>query len=335
MPLGVRLPDLEVYILNKAYAPVPVGVSGEMFVGGAGLGRGYNQSAYTATRFIPHPFSTDPGTHPGARLYKTGDLARYQADGSLEYLGRADDQVKIRGFRIELGEIAATLERHPQVREAVILAREDIPGDTRLIAYITTRHTFTGSESVVPPSPEALTARDLLQELRSFLQTTLPDYMVPSAIIFLDAFPLTANGKVDRGALPVPGRQRPELTTPFVAPTTVSEKALAAIWCEILGWESLGIDDSFFELGGHSLSAAHIIARVHSTFHQELPVRAIFDAPTIRSFLETIEKTQRESSATQKRPETWNSNTCSQSLSPNVGTTLQTEGKRAHERYRG
>ena len=295
--IGRPLPDLEVYILDQANAPVPVGISGEMFVGGAGLGRGYNQAEYTATRFIPHPFST----HAGARLYKTGDLARYLPDGSLEYLGRADDQVKIRGFRIELGEIAATLERHPAVREAVILAREAIPGDTHLIAYVTTRHTFAPSEASVPPSPQALTARDLLQDLRRFVHAALPDYMVPSAILFLDAFPLTANGKVDRGALPVPGRQRPDLTTPFVAPTTVSEQALAAIWCETLGWESIGIDDTFFELGGHSLSAAHIIARVHSTFHKELPLRAIFDAPTIRSFLATIENTQHESRTSEKK----------------------------------
>ncbi len=206
-----------------------------MHIGGAGVARGYlNRPELTAEKFIPDPFSAEPG----ARMYKTGDLARYRPDGNIEFLGRADHQVKIRGFRIELGEIEAALGQHPAVREAVVLAREDAPGEKRLVAYV-----VAGARA----------ADD--DDLRRFLKEKLPEYMVPAVFVLLDALPLMPNGKIDRRALPAPDRSRPELDKAFVAPRTPTEELLAEIWAQLLDIERVGVHDNFFDLGGHSLLA--------------------------------------------------------------------------------
>jgi amino acid adenylation domain-containing protein/FkbH-like protein/non-ribosomal peptide synthase protein (TIGR01720 family) len=238
--IGVPIPDLQVYILDPRLQPVPVGVPGEMFVSGAGLARGYlNRTDLTAHRFIPDVLSG----RANSRLYRTGDLARFLPNHDIEYLGRIDHQVKIRGFRIELGEIESVLCEHPAVREAVVLAREDVPGSRRLAAYIVTTAT----------APE-------VSMLRDHLRKQLPDYMVPASFVFLDKLPLTSNGKIDRKALPVPEQQRPELTDRYEAPTTASEKELAAIWSKVLRVEKVGVNDNFFELGGDSILSIQTIS---------------------------------------------------------------------------
>ena len=243
VPIGRPISNTEVYILDAHLEPVPVGVPGELYLGGAGLARGYlNQPALTAERFIPHPFAAEPG----CRLYRTGDFARYLPDGNIEFLGRRDQQLKIRGFRIELGEIEATLSRHPAVRQSVVAASGGIGGEPaavpgagrRLVAYVVPKEM---------PWPG-------VSELRGFLKERLPEYMLPSAFVLLDGLPLTPAGKVDRGALPAPDQLRPELEKGFVAPRTPIEAKLAEIWASVLRLEQVGIHDDFFELGGHSLS---------------------------------------------------------------------------------
>ncbi|RMF36692.1 MAG: non-ribosomal peptide synthetase, partial [Chloroflexi bacterium] len=235
-----------------------------------GLARGYlNRPDLTAERFIPDPFSGVPG----ARLYRTGDLVRFRPDGNIEFLGRIDHQVKVRGFRIELGEIEAVLEGHPALREVAVIAREDSPGDKRLVAY------------VVPKGEPAPT----VSELRSFLRRTLPDYMVPAAFVFLETLPLTPSGKVDRRALPAPDGLRPTLQREYVPPRTPVEQELAALCAELLGVERVGIYDNFFELGGHSLLATQFISRVRETFDVEVPLRALFEHPTVAELAEEIE----------------------------------------------
>jgi amino acid adenylation domain-containing protein/non-ribosomal peptide synthase protein (TIGR01720 family) len=255
--IGRPIPDLQVYVLDARRELAPIGVTGEMYVGGAGVARGYlRRPELTAERFLPDPWN------PGKTLYKTGDLARVLADGDIEYLGRIDHQVKIRGFRIELGEIEAVLDLHPAVREAVVLAREDVPGDKRLAAYLVC-------------DGEAPTATDL----RAFVKEKLPEYMVPSAFVFLAALPLTENGKVDRRALPAPelGRAAERI---HVAPRGPVEEALAAIFAEVLRVPTVSAHDGFFELGGHSLLATQVIARARDAFGVELPLRALFEATT-------------------------------------------------------
>ena len=257
-PIGRPIWNARIYLLDDHMLPVPVGVAGELYIGGAGLARGYlGRPDLTAERFVPDPFGG-----AGERLYRTGDLARYRPDGNIDYLGRIDHQVKIRGFRIELGEIEAALSRIPGVREAVVLAREDSPGDKRLVAYV------AGSNGAEPAAAA----------LRAALQRELPDYMVPAAFVVLDALPLTSNGKVDRKALPAPdiGAQ---VAPQYVAPRTPAEETLCRIWAEVLGIERAGIEDNFFELGGHSLLAVTLIERMR---RQGLPtnVRALFANPT-------------------------------------------------------
>jgi acyl-coenzyme A synthetase/AMP-(fatty) acid ligase len=242
-PIGRPIANTQVYILDTSLQPVPIGVPGELHIGGVALARGYlNRPELTAATFIPHPFSTEPG----ARLYKTGDLARYLPDGNIEFLGRLDYQVKIRGFRIELGEIESLLSHHPAIREAVVVAREDKPGDRRLVAYLRPH------QQACPTSAE----------LRSFLTQKLPDYMVPSAFVFLDALPLTANGKIDRRALPAPDQRRRELEETYVAPRSPLEELLAKVWQEVLGVERVSVYDNFFNIGGHSLLSMRVIASV-------------------------------------------------------------------------
>ncbi|MFI9643407.1 amino acid adenylation domain-containing protein [Micromonospora sp. NPDC051925] len=239
-PIGRPIANTEVYLVDADDNLVPIGVPGEILIGGHGLARGYcNRPELTAQRFVPHPFSDNPG----ARLYRSGDLARRLPDGQLEYLGRRDNQVKIRGFRIELGEIETTLRRHPDIREAVVTTREDTPGDRRLTAYLVTHHT--------PPSTTTL---------RTFLQQHLPDHMIPSSFTHLDTIPLTHNGKTDHAALPAP-TDRPHLQTPYEPPHTPDEHTIARIWTEVLGIQHIGRHDNFFELGGDSLLSIQVVAR--------------------------------------------------------------------------
>jgi amino acid adenylation domain-containing protein/non-ribosomal peptide synthase protein (TIGR01720 family) len=238
--IGVPLPDLQVYILDARREPVPIGVPGEMYVGGAGLARGYlRRPELTEERFVPDHLTG----HPESRLYRTGDLARFLPGRDIEYLGRIDNQVKIRGFRIELGEIESVLCQHRAVREAVVIAREDVPGTKRLVAYLVHSQSAPGLDS-----------------LRTHLKKTLPDYMVPAAFVFLDRLPLTNNGKVDQKVLPAPEEQRPELAGGYVAPRTLAEEKLAAIWSKVLRVERVGVNDNFFELGGDSILSIQIIS---------------------------------------------------------------------------
>ncbi|SDT16311.1 amino acid adenylation domain-containing protein [Pseudomonas asplenii] len=263
--IGRPLADLRCYLLDAAGQLVPIGVEGEIHIGGAGVARGYlNRAQLTAERFIDSPFVA------GDRLYRTGDLARYRADGSLEYLGRNDFQVKIRGFRIELAEIEACLGRCPGVREAVVLAREDQPGDLRLVAYYTTGDV----------------AADV-GDLRAQLAATLPEHMVPTAYVRLQSLPLTTHGKLDRQALPRPDESS-HGGLGHVAPSTPIELALAEIWCEVLRCERVGLTDNFFQLGGHSLLATRIVARIDDLLGIELPMRVMFDHPTIEALLDYL-----------------------------------------------
>jgi acyl carrier protein len=238
-----------------------------LYVGGAGVGRGYlyNQ-ALTEKAFIPNPFA--PNT--GERLYKTGDKARYLADGNIEFLGRIDYQVKIRGFRIELGEIEAVLAQHPEVREVIVTAREEQAGNPYIAAYV------VGTQDTISTG-----------ELRDFLKHKLPDYMIPAAFVVLEFLPLTPNGKVDRRALPMPNLQ--ENRDAFVAPRTPTQETLAELWAEILNLKQVGIYDNFFELGGHSLLATQVISRLRSVFKIELPLRRLFELPTVATLAESID----------------------------------------------
>ncbi len=259
VPIGRPIANTQNYLLDATLQPVPLGVPGELYIGGAGLTRGYlNRPELTNEKFIANPFQ------PGQRLYKTGDLARYLPDGTIEFLGRIDDQVKIRGFRIELAEISLVLAKHPAVRECMVLVRDDEPGNSRLVAY------------VIPHSHQNLAANDL----KDFLQAQLPDYMVPTAFVLLKAFPLTPNGKVDRHALPTPETAGLNLKE-YVAPQNAVEDVLASIWADLLKVERVGIRDNFFDLGGHSLLATQLISRVRQTFRAELSLRDLFEEPTL------------------------------------------------------
>ena len=267
--IGRPIANLEVYLLDQSLQPVPFGVAGELFIGGAGLARGYlNRPELTAEKFIPNPFSE----RPDARLYRTGDLARLRRSGMLEFAGRLDHQVKLRGFRVELGEIETVLSQHPSVAQAVVTIREDRPGDKRLVAYLT-------AEGGMPSA----------NEMRKFLQLSLPDYMVPSEFVLLEAMPLTPNKKVDRQALPAPDYTGSGAVTQFAEPRDPVEDLLANIWARVLGLESIGIQDNFFERGGHSLLATQVMSRIREAFHVELPLRALFESPTIAGLAEKLE----------------------------------------------
>jgi amino acid adenylation domain-containing protein len=273
-PIGRPIANAEVYLLDSNFQPVPVGVSGELYIGGDSLARGYRRHPeLTAEKFIPHPFSAEPG----ARLYRSGDLARYLPDGQLEFLGRVDQQVKIRGFRIELGEIETALSEHAAVRECIVMAREDAPGHKQLVAYV------VASASANPST----------DELRGFLRGRLPAYMIPAAFVMRAEMPLTPNGKVDRRALPAPEQVCTELAAAYVAPRNPIEEKLAAMWAGVIGVERVGIHDNFFELGGHSLLATRIISAARKAFEVEIPVRNIFETPTVASFAQAIEQSRR------------------------------------------
>jgi amino acid adenylation domain-containing protein len=260
VPMGRPIANVAIYLLDRSLQPVPIGVPGEVYIGGAGVARGYiEQAASTAERFVPDPF----GDRPGARLYRTGDLARRRPDGTLEFLGRMDHQVKIRGFRIEPAEIEAALAHHGTVRESVVLVHEAAPGVRQLVAY------------VVPTAGTSASGADL----RDFLKEQLPGHMVLSAVIILDALPLTANGKVDRRRLPAPIFEAPGAA--YVAPRDPVEDVLAGLWHAVLGVERVGVHDNFFDLGGHSLLATRLISRVRAMFQMEVPLHRLFEAPTV------------------------------------------------------
>jgi natural product biosynthesis luciferase-like monooxygenase protein/amino acid adenylation domain-containing protein/non-ribosomal peptide synthase protein (TIGR01720 family) len=270
VPLGRPIANTQIYILNKHLEPQPLRVAGEIFIGGDGVVRGYlERPELTAERFIADPF----GRQPGVRMYRTGDLGRYLPNGELEFLGRVDHQVKIRGHRIEVGEIEVALNEHVSVREAVVIARESAPGEKDLVAYVV-------PEGTAPAAGE----------WRRFLKEKLPDYMIPSIFVNLDAMPLTPNGKIDRKALPAPDQSRRELGAEFVAPRTPTEQLLASIWCDVLRTEQVGVFDNFFELGGHSLLATQLVSRVREVFGVELPLRSLFESPTIAGLALSVEQ---------------------------------------------
>ena len=271
VPIGRPLANTEVHIVDAQLAHVPMGAPGELLIGGAGLSRGYvGQAEQTAERFIKNPFSTDPE----ARLYRTGDRVRFLADGNIEFVGRVDHQVKIRGFRVEPAEIEAVLRRDPSIRQAVVVVREDTPGDKRLVAYV------VPTRQPAPP----------VEQLRATLLQNLPDYMIPSVFVVMEALPLNPNGKIDRKALPAPvDGHRAGPAADDVAPSGPLEEGLAAIWRDVLGLTYIGANDSFFDRGGHSLLAMQVIARVDQVMGIKIAVRGLFEAPTIAGLARTIE----------------------------------------------
>jgi amino acid adenylation domain-containing protein len=282
-PIGRPIRNTEAYILDDRLQPVAGDAPGELYIGGAGVARGYlNAPALTAELFRPDPWSG----RPGARLYRTGDLARWLPDGQLEYLGRIDQQIKLRGFRIELGEIEAALQQHPDVQEAIVLLRTDQPDDPRLTAYVVPG--VRGQGSGVSEEEHASSFSLQPSAVRAFLAQRLPEYMIPAAFVLLDALPLTPNGKIDRKALPAPEQSRTLPSEPFVAPRTALEEALSQFWIEVLGVERVGVFDSFFELGGHSLLATQIASRVQQVLRVEMPIQQLFEVPTIAGLAQII-----------------------------------------------
>ena len=274
-PVGVPIPDLSVYVLDPQGAPVPSGVAGELYVGGAGVSRGYlNRPELTGERFIENPFGA-------GRLYRTGDVASRLSDGQLEFRGRIDDQVKIRGFRIELGEIESTMREHAGVADCAVMVIEVTPGDRRLAAYVVTEH-----------APHA----DLRDGLLAHLAQRLPSYMVPAAVTVLDSIPLTRNGKIDRRALPAPSWEKEEASD-FLQPRTPTETMVAELWQEILSIERVGAEDNFFNLGGHSLLAARVVTQVRKRMEIAISVRALFEQPTLREFAGALDEAQPKDSA--------------------------------------
>lgn len=271
IPIGQPIANTQSFVLDKYLQPVPIGIRGELYLGGEGVVRGYWQRPeLTAERFVPNPFSR---TH-GARLYRTGDLARYLPDANIEYLGRTDSQVKLRGHRIELGEIEAVMSSHASVRQCAVVLRENGTADKQLVAYV-----VASAEAVTPVESS---------ELRSYLRKRLPDYMLPSAFVVLEELPLTPNGKLDRRSLPAPDLSRGALATDFISPRTAIEQVVAFIWGELLDRESISVTDDFFTLGGHSLLATHLIARIRETLQVNLSLREFFEKPTIAGVANSI-----------------------------------------------
>ncbi len=271
--IGRPIANTQIYLLDTKLQPLPIGVPGEIYIGGAGLARGYlNRPELTKERFISNPLNSKLES----RLYKTGDLARYLPDGNLEYLGRIDHQVKIRGFRIELGEIENALLKHPAVREIVVLAREDKPRVQQLVVYI------------VLLSDQIPT----ISELRSYLKELLPEYMVPGVFIFLDTLPLLPNGKVDRRALPVPEALRPTLTTSYEIPKSEMEQQIAKLWQEVLHLDKVGIHDNFFDLGGHSILMIQVNHKLRAVLQRDISVVTMFQNPTIYSLAQYLSQKQ-------------------------------------------
>ena len=269
IPIGRPISNTQIYLLDQNLQSVPIGIPGELYLGGAGLARGYlNRPELTQEKFIPNPFSTDPHSH----LYKTGDLVRYRRDGNIEFIGRIDNQVKIRGFRIELGEIEAVLTQHPSVQQTVVTVREDNPGDKRLVGYVV-------------PQPKQTVTTD---ELRLFVKEKLPEYMVPSCLVILDSLPLTPNGKVDRRALPEPDFSTQKLEETFVAPRDQLELQLTKIWEKVLSIQPISIRDNFFDLGGHSLLGVSLMSEIGKLFQNNLSLATLFESPTIEQMAEVL-----------------------------------------------
>jgi natural product biosynthesis luciferase-like monooxygenase protein len=289
VPIGRPIANTQIYILDERFEPQPIGVKGELYIGGEGVVRGYlNRAGLTTDRFIPDPFSREPG----ARLYKTGDQALYLPDGTIEFLGRLDEQVKLRGYRIELGEIEAELNQHPAVRESVVVVRQDREGESRLVAYFVASQEDESAGLAVPS----------VNEIRNYLKERLPEYMIPSAFMLLDALPLTPNGKVNRRALPEPESAMTELLSEFRPPRTTTEEILAGVWRELLNIKQIGINDSFFELGGHSLLATQQVARIREVFAIEIALRTLFERPTIESLAEQIDLEVQRGNGVQSLP---------------------------------
>jgi amino acid adenylation domain-containing protein len=275
VPIGRPLSNTQAYVLDEQLEPVPIGVAGELYLGGEGLARGYlGRPELTAERFVPHPFSAEPG----ARLYRTGDLARAQVDGTLLFIGRGDGQIKLRGYRIESEEIESWLNRYPAVQRAVVALREDRPGDKRLVAYL------------VGQGPTGQTEQTSTGVLRQYLQAHLPEYMIPTAFVWLDILPLTPNGKVDRRALPPPQWEQEETLQEEPALQTPIEEMLAGMWAEVLGVGQVSRQANFFELGGHSLLATQLISRMRSRFQIDVPLGALFEAPNLASLADSLPK---------------------------------------------
>jgi acyl-CoA synthetase (AMP-forming)/AMP-acid ligase II/acyl carrier protein len=269
--IGVPIPDLELYVLDQRQQRVPIGVTGEIYIGGAGVAKGYlNRQDLTAERFVPNPFTSD-GQSP-SRLYRTGDLARFLPDRDIEYLGRIDHQVKIRGFRVELGEIETNLTSHPAIRESIVVAHAQNAATT-LVAYIVT-------DRDSPPATD---------DLRAYLRQRLPDYMLPASFISMEEMPLTPNGKVDRKALPEPDTSRPVLTKGYVPPETEIEQRMAEIWQKVLGLEKVGRHDNFFDLGGDSISVMKMMICVSQVLGVETPPKTLFEMPTLADFAGSVE----------------------------------------------
>lgn len=265
MPIGRPVDNTRVYVVDSRWQLVPVGVAGELLVGGAGVARGYlGRPELTAECFVPDLFGGG-----GGRLYRTGDVVRWRADGELEFLGRRDDQVKVRGYRVELGEIEVALRSHPRVRDAVAVVREDVPGDRRLAGYVT-------AEGAVPSAAE----------LRAWLRGVLPEYMVPSAVVVVDGLPLSPSGKVDRRALPVPAA---EPGAGFVAPRAGVEELVAGVWAEVLGVERVGAHDNFFDLGGHSLLAVRALNQLRKVTDKDIPLILMFESSNVAELARAIE----------------------------------------------
>ena len=272
-PIGKPIANTEIYLLDAQMQVCPLGVPGELYIGGDSLARGYvGRAAMTADRFIPNPF----GTRAGSRLYRTGDIARYLENGAIEFLGRKDNQVKIRGFRIEPGEIETLLRKHPQIKEAVVTIAEDDSGDKRLIAHLVAQ------------------GESRPNDLRSELKQHLPDYMIPSAFNFVADLPLTPSGKIDRLTLAKNVDWKQSLQRVYVAPRNEIEESLATMWGEVLKLEKVGIHDNFFEIGGHSLLAARLISRVRTMQQVELPLRTLFEDPTVAGLANSIEKLKQQ-----------------------------------------
>lgn len=284
VPIGRPIANTQIYLLDRHLHPTPVGVAGELYIGGASLARGYlGKPDLTAEKFIPDPYNDEPGS----RLYQTGDLARYRTDGAIEFLGRRDHQVKLRGFRVETGEIEEVLSQHPSVRAAVVQAREDTARGKHLVAYLVVEH-INGS------------ARELPFELRRFLEDRLPKYMIPAAFVLLDNLPRLSNGKVNLSALPAPADQDESATSAFVTPQTEMEQTIAGIWQEVFGLKQVSIQSNFFELGGHSLTLVRVHSKLRGILNQEIPMIDLFRHPTISSLARSLSGEQSESTRPQR-----------------------------------
>jgi thioesterase domain-containing protein/acyl carrier protein len=291
VPIGRPIANTQVYLLDAHRQPVPLGVIGEIYIGGDGLARGYHgRPDLTAERFITNPFAPAEGGEKGRGvLYKTGDLGRYLPDGNLEYAGRIDDQVKIRGFRVELGEVEAALKRHASVQQAVVIARDDSPGDKRLVAYFVLKDGGQSTQNACDLSLSSVrNSPSLINDLRNFLKDQLPDYMLPAAFVMIDTLPLTSSGKFDRRALPKPDSAYTPLDHEYIAPRDVVERQLATIWEQVLQVKPIGVRSNFFELGGHSLLAIELFAQIEKVFGKRPSLTTLFQSPTIEQLAKVL-----------------------------------------------